>query len=68
MDLPEHKLFRTFAVGMKESKGGALLVDVDGDEVWIPQAMIDDKSDVSAEGDEGDLVIPLDFAEKKGLA
>jgi hypothetical protein len=67
LDLPEDKLFRINAVGLKVSTGGALLVDADGEEVWIPQSMIDDKSEVYREGDEGELVIPLDFAEKKGL-
>jgi hypothetical protein len=68
MDLSWDKLC-TFSnsKGIKISKGGALLVEVDGDEVWIPCAMIDDKSEVWKEGDEGDLVIPIFFAEKKGL-
>lgn len=45
----------------------ALLVEVDGDEVWIPQSQIDDDSEVSKEGDEGKLVISQWFANKEGL-
>lgn len=68
MDLPEHKLFRVDAVALKETRGGGLLVDVGGEEVWLPIKMIDDKSEVFQKGDEGELVIPLDLAEEKGLA
>lgn len=67
MDLPESKLFRADAVCVKQTQK-ALLVDVDGEEVWLPQSMIDDKSEVYKMGDEGTLVIPLDLAEEKGLA
>ena len=56
IDLPEDKLYRVEAYGLKESKGGALLVDVEGQEVWIPQALIDEK-----------LVIPIFLAEEKEL-
>lgn len=68
MDLPEDKLYRVDAVAMKETSKGGLLVDCDGEEVWIPQKMIDDKSEVYQKGDEGELVIPLSLAEEKGLA
>ncbi|MFW9801097.1 MAG: hypothetical protein ACFFFC_00470 [Candidatus Thorarchaeota archaeon] len=68
MDLPWEKLCKlSYARGLRASKGGALLVDVDGAEVWIPQKLIDDKSDVWQEGDVGDLVIPEWFAAEKGL-
>lgn len=68
MDLPEDKLFRLDARILKETKNGGLLVDCDGEEVWIPKSLVDDKSEVWAEGDEGELVIPLTLAEEKGLA
>ena len=35
----------------------AILVEVDGEEVWIPQSQIDDDSEVWQDGDEGELVV-----------
>jgi len=67
VDLPEHKLYRINAVALKQTRNGGLLVDCDGEEIWIPQSMIDDKSEVYLKGDEGELVIPYDLAEEKGL-
>ncbi len=53
---------------IKESKSGdALLVAVDGKEVWIPQSQIDDNSEVYEPGTRGELVISQWFAEQKGL-
>ena len=48
----------------------ALLVEYEGEEIWIPQSEIDDESEVfdADDNSEGDLVIPLWLAEKKGLA
>ncbi len=46
----------------------ALLVVVEGEEVWIPKGQIHDDSEVYDEGHEGTLVIPLWLAEAKGLA
>lgn len=48
----------------------ALLVDADGEEVWIPKSQIDEDSDIgdgSEKGDEGELTIPQWLAEAKGL-
>ncbi len=45
----------------------ALLVDIDGDEVWIPQSQIDDDSEVYKEGTSGKLVISQYIAEEKRL-
>lgn len=67
MDLPEDKLYRCYAVALAETRAGGLLVDIEGEEIWLPQKMIDDKSEVYQKGDEGDLVIPLNLAEEKGL-
>lgn len=67
-DLPWDKLCKFEARALRKSKGGgALLVEIDGEEIWIPQSVIDDKSEMWVEGDMGELVIPLWFAEKKGL-
>jgi hypothetical protein len=47
--------------------GSALLCEIDGREVWIPQSQIDDDSEVYEGGDEGELVISQWIAEQKGL-
>lgn len=53
---------------VKRATDKAILVEVDGEEAWIPQSQIDDESEVWKDGDEGTLVIPLWLAEAKGLA
>lgn len=46
----------------------AILVRVQDDlEVWIPQSLIHDDSEVWEEGDEGVLIIPEWFASQRGL-
>lgn len=45
----------------------ALLVDIDGNEHWIPQSQIDDDSEVYEEGGEGELVVSQWIAEQKEL-
>ena len=45
----------------------ALLVVIDGQQVWIPQSQIDDESEVYAEGDEGELVVSEWIATQKDL-
>lgn len=45
----------------------ALLCNIDGEEIWIPYSQIDDDSEVSEVGDEGELVITEWFAVQKGL-
>lgn len=47
--------------------GKALLVEYEGEEVWIPKSQIDDDSEVWKEGQEGTLIIPYWLAEEKGL-
>lgn len=46
----------------------ALLVEIDEDEVWIPKSVIHEDSDVRDNGDEGDLVVQLWWAEANGYA
>lgn len=46
----------------------AILVEIEGEEHWIPQSQIDDDSEVFSAGDEGTLVITEWIAEQKGLA
>lgn len=48
----------------------ALLVDYEGEEVWIPKSAIDDDSEIYSGrqvGETGTLVIPYRLAEEKGL-
>lgn len=45
----------------------AILVNVENEEVWIPQSQVHDDSEVWEEGDEGDLVVTRWIAQKKGL-
>lgn len=50
----------------KHATQKALLVEVDGDEVWVPQSQITDDSEVWKEGDTGTLVVTEWIAEQKG--
>lgn len=45
----------------------AILVDVDGDEYWIPNSQVTDDSEVWRKGDEGELVITEWWSTKEGL-
>ncbi len=45
----------------------AILVEIDGDEYWIPQSQVSEDSEVWKEGDEGDLVISSWIAKQKQL-
>ena len=59
--------------GLKLAPSGKALLCYMGDgvkegkEVWIPLSVIDDDSEVSGEGDEGDLIVHEWFAIKEGL-
>lgn len=39
----------------------------EGDMAWIPKSLVDDKSEIWREGDEGELAIPIGIAEEKEL-
>ena len=43
----------------------AILVDLYGDEKWIPKSVIADESEVIEKGDIGELVVSRWFAEKE---
>jgi hypothetical protein len=45
----------------------AILVEVEGEQFWIPQSQVEDDSEVYKAGTEGDLVISDWIAEQKGL-
>ena len=53
------------------TEAALLLVDVEGDEYWIPISQISDESEITednTEGDEGCLWLPEWLAIEKGLA
>ena len=46
----------------------ALLIDLEGEPVWVPKSCIDfEESDVERVGDEGILMVQEWWAEKEGL-
>jgi hypothetical protein len=45
----------------------ALLVEVEGREIWIPQSQVDDDSEVYEEGQTGTLIVSDWIADEKGL-
>jgi len=47
----------------------ALLVSIPelGDEIWVPQSVVHDESEVFDAGDEGELVLKEWWARKEGL-
>ena len=56
-----------YGVTILKETASAVLVDIDGEEVWIPQSQIHADSQIWEEGDEGDLVISDWIAKDKGL-
>lgn len=46
----------------------AILVDIDGDEHWIPQSQVHEDSEVYRQGQTGTLVITQWIAKQRGLA
>lgn len=66
--MPEfHDKVRIPEVTALRQTENALLVRVDGEEVWIPQSQIDDDSEVYKAGHAGVLVVSAWIAEKKGI-
>lgn len=45
----------------------ALLVDISGEEKWVPKSVIDDDSEVYEDGHVGRLVVAGWWAEKEGF-
>lgn len=44
----------------------AILVEVEGDEIWIPKSAVDDDSEVYGKGHVGELIVADWLAEKEG--
>ncbi len=59
----------TFQVERVEAETDkALLVDIEGEKVWVPKSMIADESEVfSKEHGDGDLIVSAWWAERRGL-
>lgn len=56
------------SVWVKKATEKALLVEVDGEEVWLPRSQIvEDESEALEEGDTGTLAITQWIAREKGL-
>jgi hypothetical protein len=45
----------------------AILVEIEGEDHWIPLSQVDDDSEVYKSGDQGTLVVSHWFAVKEGL-
>lgn len=54
-------------VRCKRETDKALLVRINGENVWVPKSVVGDESEVYAEGHEGTLVLRHWFADKEGL-
>lgn len=69
--MTEQSTFEDVTVERETSRGeedrGALLCVIDGDKYWIPKKLIHEDSQVYKADTEGDLVVPLWFAEQEGL-
>ena len=46
----------------------AIRVEIEGESFWVPKSLIDDDSEVYADGHEGTLIIPEWWAEQEGIA
>jgi hypothetical protein len=53
---------------VKAETDKALLVVIEGDEVWMPKSQIAEHSEVQHEGDSGTITVTLWIATEKGLA
>jgi hypothetical protein len=69
MDLPVDQLYECEGRIKAVTRNGGVLIerDEDGEEFWIPQDAIDDKSECFQKDDEGVILIEYRMAEKKGM-
>lgn len=54
-------------IEVKRETDAAILVEIEGEEYWIPKSQIDDDSEVFTTGTSGKLVISEWIAKEKGL-
>jgi hypothetical protein len=55
-----------YDVVCKHATDKAILVEIDGEEVWVPQSQVDEDSEVYQKGDEGTLIVSEWFAKQRG--
>jgi len=68
MDLPMNCLHPIQVRKVIRQTDKAILVKIGRrEERWIPQSVIDDKSEVWKKGQSGELLICFEFAERNGL-
>lgn len=54
---------------VKAETDRAILVEIEGEEVWVPKSAIEEESEVwSQKNGSGDLIVARWWAEKRGLA
>jgi hypothetical protein len=69
MDLPSSELYECEGRIKVVTRNGGVLVEraEDGEEFWIPDGAIDDKSECYQKGDQGVILIERRLAVKKGM-
>lgn len=69
MDLPKDELYECEGRIKMVTRNGGVLIEraEDGEEFWVPQDAIDDKSECFQKGDEGVILIEFKLAQKKGM-
>lgn len=63
----EEKVVEFDNISVQKETDNAILVEIDGNDVWIPKSQINADSQVNGEGDVGTLVISEWIATKKNL-
>ena len=61
------KAMTTITATIKRETDAAILVECDGNEVWLPKSQIDYDEDCT-EGDEIEIEVPQWLADSKGLS
>jgi hypothetical protein len=69
VDLSKDELYEFEGRIKTVTRNGGVLIEraEDGEEFWIPEGAIDDKSECYQKGDVGVILIEYEMAKKKGL-
>ncbi len=62
-----HEKFRIEDIHVVRSTANAILIEADGDQIWVPRSQIDDDSEVWWPGQDGTLIVSDWWARQKGL-
>lgn len=65
--MPQRMVSFTGCTALKGTQNALLIQTSDGEQVWIPRSQIGENSDVTEEGDNGELEITEWIATEKGL-